>query len=142
MAGGSRPGGGGRGSELVDMGGSGQQGGGADFSFKGKLSVGVDPVGNTILLSAEGEPLLKLVADMIDQLDQAARSADGVQITHMSTTISAAALETALQTLRTASPTPSLNPPPQPPPAAPPQERDSVPARPAKRPPAPAPSVE
>lgn len=139
--GGARPGGGGRGSELVDAGGSGQQSGGADFSFKGKLSVGVDPVGNTILLSAEGEPLLKLVADMIDQLDQAARSADGVQITHMSTTISASALETALQTLRTASPTPSLSPPPQPP-AAPPQERDNAPARPAKRPPAPSPSGE
>lgn len=140
-AGGSRPGG--RGSELVDTGGSGQQGGGSDFSFKGKLSVGVDPVGNTILLSAEGEPLLKLVADMIDQLDQAARSADGVQITSMSTTISAAALESALQTLRTASPTPSLNPQqPQQPPPGPPQERDNAPARPSKRPPAALPSGE
>jgi type II secretory pathway component GspD/PulD (secretin) len=93
----------GGGSELVDTGGSGQQGGGSDFSFKGKLSLGIDSVGNTLLVSAEGEPLLKLVCDMIDQLDSAARSSDGVRVVNLSTTINPATLEMALRTLNSAS---------------------------------------
>ena len=40
----------GNGSGLVDD--KGKEGGGADFSFKGKLSIGVDKVGNTLLISA------------------------------------------------------------------------------------------
>ncbi len=92
------------GSELVDTGGSGQQGGGADFSFKGKLSIGIDPVGNTLLVSAEGEPLLKLVCDMIDQLDRAARASDGVRVFSLSAAANASALETALRTLQSATP--------------------------------------
>lgn len=89
-----------RGSELVDTGGSGQHGGGADFSFKGKLSLGIDELGNTLLVSAEGEPLLELVCDMIDQLDNACRVRDGVQIVDLKGTISAGTLEAALRTLR------------------------------------------
>lgn len=88
------------GSELVDMGGSGQQGGGADFSFKGKLSLGIDELGNTLLVSAEGEELLKLVCDMIDQLDKAARASDGVRVMNMPASVNAGALEMALRTLQ------------------------------------------
>jgi len=88
------------GSELVDMGGSGQQGGGADFSFKGKLSLGIDELGNTLLVSAEGEQLLKLVCDMIDQLDQAAKSSDGVRVVNLPASINASSLEMALRTLQ------------------------------------------
>ena len=102
----ARPGG----SELVDMGGSGQQGGGSDFSFKGKLSLGIDELGNTLLVSAEGEQLLKLVCDMIDQLDQAARSADGVRVVNMPASVNAAALEMALRTLRSGTDQPSAAP--------------------------------
>jgi len=101
--GGRSPGGG---TELVDTGGSGQQGGGADFSFKGKLSIGIDPIGNTLLISAEGEALLKLVCDMIDQLDTAARTADGVQVVNLPATINASYLEAALRTMQTGSATP------------------------------------
>jgi type II secretory pathway component GspD/PulD (secretin) len=90
----------GGGSELVDTGGSGQQGGGADFSFKGKLSLGVDEVGNTLLVSAEGEPLLKLVCDMIDQLDKACLSSDGVQVVNLSGSINSGSLEAALRAMR------------------------------------------
>jgi type II secretory pathway component GspD/PulD (secretin) len=90
------------GSALVDTGGTGQQGGGSDFSFKGKLSLGIDNVGNTLLVSAEGEPLLKLVCDMIDQLDSAARSSDGVRVVNLSSTINPATLEMALRTLNSA----------------------------------------
>jgi len=91
-----RPGG----SELVDTGGSGQQGGSADFSFKGKLSLGIDPLGNTLLVSAEGDALLKLVCDMIDQLDAAAKLSDGVRVVNLSASINAESLEMALRTLK------------------------------------------
>ncbi len=89
-----------RGSELVDTGGTGQQGGGADFSFKGKLSLGVDELGNTILVSTEGEPLLELVCDMIDQLDHACQVRDSVQIVDLKGSINAGTLEAALRALR------------------------------------------
>lgn len=88
------------GSELVDTGGSGQQGGSADFSFKGKLSLGIDEVGNTLLVSAEGEQLLKLVCDMIDQLDRAARNSDGVRVVNLPATIHPGTLEMALRVLQ------------------------------------------
>jgi type II secretory pathway component GspD/PulD (secretin) len=42
------------------------------ITFKGKLSLGVDDVTNTIIVSAEGESLLNIVGEIIDQLDQAA----------------------------------------------------------------------
>lgn len=90
-----------RGSELVDTGGNGRQGGDADFSFKGKLSLGIDELGNTLLVSAEGEPLLELVCDMIDQLDNASRSRDGVQVVELKGAISAGTLDAALRALRT-----------------------------------------
>ncbi len=88
------------GSELVDTAGGGQQSGGADFSFKGKLSLGIDELGNTLLVSAEGEPLLELVCDMIDQLDKACLNSDGVRVVNLSGSIDASSLETALRTLR------------------------------------------
>lgn len=86
------------------------QGGPADPTFKGKLSIGVDAVGNTLLLSAEGEPLLELISDAILQLDQAARSADGVQITNVPVTIRAESLENALKVIRSATPDPKAGP--------------------------------
>ncbi len=86
----------GNGSSLQDS-ESGRDGGGADFSFKGKLSIGIDSVGNTLLVSAEGEPLLKLVSDMISQLDQAARPTGEVQVIQIPGGVSGQALQLALQ---------------------------------------------
>lgn len=88
----------GQGSELQDS-ESGRDGGGADFSFKGKLSLGIDPLGNTILVSAEGEPLLDLVTDMIDQLDKAAQPQGEVQVVELSGGINGERLKSALEAL-------------------------------------------
>ncbi len=78
---------------------TGQDGGGADFSFKGKLSIGVDHVGNTLLISAEGEPLLNLVVDIVKQLDEAARPQGEVQVIELPGGISARGLQNALRPL-------------------------------------------
>ncbi|MEL6108812.1 MAG: secretin N-terminal domain-containing protein [Planctomycetota bacterium] len=63
---------------------NGKDGGDIDFSFKGKLSIGIDTTGNTLLLSAEGEPLLDLVEGMILELDQAAKPAGDLRILSLS----------------------------------------------------------
>ncbi len=67
------------GSDLVDT-RSGQNSGGTSFAFKGDLSIGVDDVGNTLLISAKGEELLSLVCEMIDQLDEAAKPSSDVEV--------------------------------------------------------------
>lgn len=114
------------------------QGGPADPTFKGKLSIGVDAVGNTLMVSAEGEPLLELISDAIMQLDQAARSADGIRITNVPVTIRAESLENALKVIRSATPAPKDGPRDQSVPA--PTEsrrtpkRDQPPAKPALSP--------
>ncbi|WP_231617734.1 secretin N-terminal domain-containing protein [Novipirellula aureliae] len=86
----------GSGSELVASEGGGN-GGNADFSFKGKLSIGVDEVGNTLLISAEGEPLLNLICEMVEQLDNAALSSGEVQVLKLSGSISSGSLQSALK---------------------------------------------
>ncbi|XZE20695.1 secretin N-terminal domain-containing protein [Pirellulaceae bacterium SH449] len=75
-----------------------QSGGAMSFSFTGKLSLGVDRITNSILVSAEGEDLLKLVIEMIKELDQAARPTGSVQMMTVGGTNSAA-LEKALLAL-------------------------------------------
>jgi type II secretory pathway component GspD/PulD (secretin) len=72
-----------QGSGLVDS-ENGRDGGDVDFSFKGKLSMGVDTIGNTLLVSAEGEPLLDLVVEMIHKLDNASKPAGDMQIISLS----------------------------------------------------------
>lgn len=86
----------GNGSSLEDS-NSGRDAGGTDFSFKGKLSLGIDSVGNTLLVSAEGEPLLELVTDMIEQLDEAARPQGEVQVLRIPGGISGQTLQNALR---------------------------------------------
>ncbi|OYP37776.1 hypothetical protein CGZ80_04565 [Rhodopirellula sp. MGV] len=85
-----------QGSGLVDT-ENGRDGGDVDFSFKGKLSMGVDSIGNTLLVSAEGEPLLELVVDMINQLDMAAKPAGDMQIISVSGKTSDEAIERVLR---------------------------------------------
>ena len=91
----------GNGSGLQDS-ESGRDGGGADFSFKGKLSIGIDSVGNTLLVSAEGEPLLDLVAEMIGQLDEAARPTGEVQILKLPGGLGSESLQSALRSMGSA----------------------------------------
>ncbi|WP_430452618.1 secretin N-terminal domain-containing protein [Rhodopirellula europaea] len=78
---------------------SGKDGGGQDFSFNGKLSMGVDEVGNTLLISAEGESLLDLIAEMVDKLDVAAKPGGDVEIINLSGGVSAEAVQRALAAL-------------------------------------------
>ena len=86
----------GNGSDLIDTAGD-RASGGSDFTFKGKLSIGIDDVGNTLLISAEGEPLLNLVCDMVKQLDEASRPSGDVQVVKLSGGVSAQSLEAALR---------------------------------------------
>jgi type II secretory pathway component GspD/PulD (secretin) len=85
----------GGGAGLIDSGG--KSSGEVNFNFKGKLSIGVDSVGNTMLISAEGEDLLDLVCDMIEQLDKGAKDQGLVQVRSVATTVNAQTLEKALQ---------------------------------------------
>lgn len=78
---------------------SGQSGGGNDFSFNGKLSLGVDEIGNTIVVSAEGESLLDLIVSMIDKLDRAAMPGGEIEIVRLSGDVSAETLRQAMATL-------------------------------------------
>lgn len=98
--GGGAPGGSNResGSGLEDS-ESGKDGGGSDFSFNGKLSMGVDEVGNTLLVSAEGESLLDLIVSMVDKLDVAAKPGGDVEIINLGGGVSAEAVQQALSAL-------------------------------------------
>jgi len=49
-------------------------------SFKGKLSIGVDAVSNTLLVSTEGQTLMENVGKMIQALDEAAKPLSEVQV--------------------------------------------------------------
>ncbi len=75
----------------------GQDGGGPTSRSRAKLSLGIDSVGNTLLVSAEGEPLLELVTDMIKQLDEAARPQGVVEVLQLSGRISGESLQNALR---------------------------------------------
>ncbi|TWU04559.1 secretin N-terminal domain-containing protein [Stieleria varia] len=86
------------GSGLVDK-ENGRDGGGADFSFKGKLSIGVDEIGNTLLISAEGESLLGLVVEMVAKLDKASKPAGAVEVITLSGLTSEASIRSALKAL-------------------------------------------
>ncbi|MCU0712023.1 MAG: hypothetical protein MUC43_08190 [Pirellula sp.] len=73
-------------------------GGAMNYSFTGKLSMGVDRITNSILVSAEGEDLLKLVIEMIKELDVAAKPTGSVQMLSVGGT-SSEAMEKALMAL-------------------------------------------
>jgi type II secretory pathway component GspD/PulD (secretin) len=69
--------------------------GGMSYSFSGRLSLGVDKATNSIIVSAEGDDLLKLVCDMVRQLDEAAKPNGSVEILKLGSS-NAVALEKAL----------------------------------------------
>ena len=57
-----------------------QADGGLGLNFKGELSLGVDTITNSVLVSARGKPLLQLVCDMIAELDAAAAPQGNVEV--------------------------------------------------------------
>lgn len=86
----------GDGSGLTDQ-ESGREAGGSDFNFAGKLSIGVDEVGNTLVVSAEGEALLELVVGVIEQLDEAAMPSGDVNVVQVSGSLNGDSLLEALE---------------------------------------------
>ncbi len=72
--------------------------GGMSFSFTGRLSLGIDRITNSVIVSAEGEDLLKLVMDMIKELDDAAKPTGAVQMVQLGGTNSDV-MERALKAL-------------------------------------------
>ena len=72
--------------------------GGMNYDFSGKLSLGVDAITNTIIVSAKGEDLLKLVCEMIEELDQKAKRNETVEVLKVGNT-STKALEKALKNM-------------------------------------------
>ena len=72
--------------------------GGMNYDFSGKLSLGVDTITNTIIVSAKGEELLKLVCDMIEELDQKAKRNETVEVLQAGNT-NTKALEKALKNM-------------------------------------------
>ena len=72
--------------------------GGMSFEFTGRLSLGVDKLTNTILVSAKGEDLLEMVCDLIEELDQKAKRSETVEVLKVNGT-STVALEKALKNL-------------------------------------------
>ncbi|WP_404309192.1 secretin N-terminal domain-containing protein [Neorhodopirellula lusitana] len=78
---------------------SGRSGGGSDFSFNGKMSLGVDEIGNTLVISAEGEALLDLITSMVEKLDRAAQPGGAIEIVQLSGGVSVEVLEKAMASL-------------------------------------------
>lgn len=76
-------------------------GSGFGFSFKGKLSLGADEVSNRILVSAEGEELFKVVCDMIQELDEAAKDQGVIQVVAVGDKLNAKSMKEALQAILT-----------------------------------------
>ena len=72
--------------------------GGMNYSFSGRLSMGVDKITKTIIVSAEGEDLLKLVCEMITELDEAAKPTGSIEVIKLDGA-NGAAMEKALMAL-------------------------------------------
>ena len=72
--------------------------GGMNYSFSGRLSMGVDKITKTIIVSAEGEDLLKLVCEMITHLDEAAKPTGSIEVIKLDGA-NGAAMEKALMAL-------------------------------------------
>ncbi len=96
----SGDGGGGGGTKETKRGSSSDSifDGGMSYSFSGRLSMGVDKITNSIIVSAEGEDLLKLVCEMITQLDEAAKPTGSIEVIKLDGA-NGAAMEKALMAL-------------------------------------------
>jgi type II secretory pathway component GspD/PulD (secretin) len=74
---------------IFNEGGEGAEPERTQVTFKGKLSIGVDNVTNTLLVSTEGENLLKNVTEMIKTLDEAAKPLSSVSVVPLSGAVNA-----------------------------------------------------
>jgi type II secretory pathway component GspD/PulD (secretin) len=54
------------------------------ITFKGKLSLGVDEITNTLLVSAEGDSLMNTIGQVIEALDQAAKEESHIEVRELS----------------------------------------------------------
>ncbi|WP_158261240.1 MULTISPECIES: secretin N-terminal domain-containing protein [Pirellulaceae] len=54
-------------------------------AFRGKLSIGVDDISNTLLISTEGESLMTLVMDMVKRIDESAKQVSTVRVVNLKT---------------------------------------------------------
>lgn len=54
-------------------------------AFRGKLSIGVDDISNTLLVSTEGESLMTLVMDMVKRIDESAKQVSTVRVVNLKT---------------------------------------------------------
>lgn len=73
------------------------------FGLKGELSLGVDKVTNTIILTTKGERLMKVISQMITDLDEAARPSGSIQVTNLSGGTNMKSLEKAIKAMMRAS---------------------------------------
>lgn len=64
--------------------------------FRGRLSVGVDEVSNALVVSADGEDLLRSVGKMIERLDCEVQSKDHVQVLRLAPGINPAQVRQSL----------------------------------------------
>lgn len=72
--------------------------GAMNFTFNGRLSMGVDKLTKTIIVTAEGEDLLKLICELITQLDEAAKPTGAIEVIKLDGA-NGAAMEKALMAL-------------------------------------------
>ena len=72
--------------------------GAMNYTFNGRLSMGVDKITKTIIVTAEGEDLLRLVCEMITQLDEAAKPTGAIEVIKLDGA-NGAAMEKALMAL-------------------------------------------
>ena len=73
--------------------------GGLNFAFKGELSIGVDKVTNTLIVSAKGKELLELIAGVIEELDELAQPQGTTRVVPISPEMSSKSLEKALRAM-------------------------------------------
>lgn len=68
---------------LATFGKRGEDSNGTVATFRGRLSVGVDEISNALVISADGEHLLRSVGKMIESLDRSARHKDEVHVVRL-----------------------------------------------------------
>ena len=75
--------------------------GGLSFAFKGELSIGVDKVTNTLVVSAKGKELLDLIVGVVEELDELAQPQGTTRVVTISPEMSSKSLEKALRAMMT-----------------------------------------
>jgi type II secretory pathway component GspD/PulD (secretin) len=119
-------GGAGSGEEKRDQDEDVVRNGAVNFTFEGKLSLGVDRVTNSVLVSAQGKSLLALIVKMVKQLDDAAKPAGATSVVRLPASSNASSMQKALEALlnkqqqqNPQQPDPNAQQPPQQPPQNP-----------------------